>query len=189
VIDNQKNNTMQFVFWKRATILAMSIFFSLGAFSQGEMLTKGETINYINRVVKRAVGYNAVWIGCGPGKLAEISRASFEASGDDVVYTMDSKAYDKDRCMASSKSYKYVFSPVYIKTVTMKKVEGTSIAYAKISFTNKGLVRFTDKGEKFWSEDVSMYFVLAEPKNFESLKKALFHLKDLASAEEDPFGE
>lgn len=161
--------------------------FQLGN-SQDALLTKDETINYINRVLKRSVGHNAAWLGCEESKRGEIVTSSFTKEGENVVYHMESKAYDDGWCRSNAQSYKYYFNPAHIKEIKLVPIKGLSVAYVEITLIKSDLLRFYSNGQKSNRNKITMYLLVPDNKTFETFKKALNHLKDLVNAEEDPFG-
>ena len=169
--------------------LLLLFFLSFQSFSQGEMLTKGETISYIDKVVKRAIGHSPVWIMSSDDARAEITSAGFSASGENVSYTYRTKDYNDGYCRASGSYTTYTFHPAHIKNITMKKINKSSVVYVIVKMRAKDMVTIQSDSRKYFSDEMSFYLFMPETKNFDSFKKALLHLKDLASAEDDPFGE
>lgn len=179
---------------KRMLTVPLCLFFicccaTIQGSAQGQTLTKGETISYINKMVKRAIGHNALWIMCSEYELGEIASSSFSENGETVTYSVSSYAYKKGLCSAPAYNYTYEFNPAYIKSITQTPIKNTSVVRVKINMKSKDLIKVTSNSGKGFTDKMDIFLFLAEPKNFDSFRKALLHLKDLVSAEEDPFGD
>jgi hypothetical protein len=177
---------------KKIVALVSVILYTTAPFAQGKaMLTKDETINYINRTLQKAKGYKCLHVGClkNEGSILDVSFITF---GDDKVkyqYTQD-EAKRPCYCCWDSYTTSYTFSPTHIATIELDaKYNDPPIYYCNIKFIRKGLVQTAWKDYKSTSDELKIYFLMAENGDFTKLKKAFEHLRDLCKAEDDPFGQ
>lgn len=164
------------------------------------LLTKGETFSYLNRVLQKVKGYKCINTGFGT-MTNSITNISFnEESGEAVFsYTVDSyyAAGPGDCSRGCGEGYSIInkFSPLYITNITLSKNYGKDpVYYCFIQFTKGNLVKQTiirKSNEKVVQtrDEAGLYFFMGDNTDFEKLKKALFHLRDLYKAEDDPFGK
>lgn len=182
---------------KRQLLSFILVLCTVSVFSQNAEMTKQETINYIDRMLGKTVGleYNdgsvvdrISFSAASSGRL----RFSYTASGENTYAynAFDSPSWGSfNQCRDRS----YEFDPLYVKSISLKSYGHRSVRYCTISFVKKELVREKISGGPSCREglvnEVLLFFVMVEQKDFEKLKKALEHLVALYKAEDDPFGE
>lgn len=189
------------------------VFFSLNlvtASSQDKAsLTKGETINYINKKVKECIGHFRTPVGFN--SPVYYYDAKFKEDGDNVTLEIESSNYSerKSECDYWVRSTWQTFNPGKIVSITDETINAKDpigIIILKLNSTtgiSKNYVqwyrtKYTDgtcknfgngDGTKTQSiKEVGLIFQHADPENFNKLKKALGYLRDLYKAEDDPFG-
>lgn len=182
---------------KRQLLTFILALCAVSAFSQNAELTKQETINYIDKLLQKTIGleYNdgstvddISFEATSSGRL----RFSYKASGENR-YTYN--AYDSPSWGSYTQcAYRsYEFDPLYVKSISLKSYGHRTVRYCSISFVKKELVREKISGGPSCREqlvnEVLLFFIMVEQKDFEKLKKALEHLVSLYKAEDDPFGE
>ena len=181
------------------TIVMLS--FAINSFSQEkEMLTKGETISYLNKVFQKVKGYKCINTGHGYGTASWNSISFIEEEGLGVTLKrITDEQILPDGCGQAGKPCWYsetrttTFNPAYITGLELSSWDKEAPVYfANIKFVKNGLVqetsRTTGPARTYKTDDVRLYFIMADKEDFERLKKAIFHLRDLCKAEEDPFG-
>lgn len=178
------------------TLLLLS--FSFCSIAQDATLTKGETINYINKLLQKTVG-----LEYKDGSTVESIALTETTKGLKFSYTASGlnkwayNAYDSpswgsyDKCPDRS----YEFDPIYVKDITLKSYGYKNIHYLNLSFIKKELVKEKISGgsEPYLGRnqmvnDVLFFFMMAEQNDFTKFKKAFQHLIALYKAEDDPFG-
>lgn len=177
--------------------LAVVFLFVPAASAQDAMLTKEETVNYLNKKLQETDGrpayikqngktYNRIHLGL-----------SFKLVGEKVEFRGKSKSehLDADTTINNTCS----FNPAYIKDVRVGNVDGyppvkgSPVLVAVITLSgNLARCRMTDYRGRLIDEGdygvVRLPFLDAAPGNRTRMEKAIRHLSDLAKAEEDPFG-
>jgi len=163
---------------------------SFNSYSQDVTLTKGETIQYLDKIVKQTVGQTFKtsygFLG-NSGTIGEVKEAYIKetSTGIEVFYEIKG-SFIWQR--------KLKFHPKYIKTIINHKnnlsstVNGVDITLIGNLCNYEYYAR--DYGGVVGSGTVaqlSIIFLQEDPKNFERLKKALLHLQALYKAEDDPF--
>lgn len=185
---------------KRTLLFYLLALSNLSVIAQGNaMLTKQETINYINNLLKKTIGleYNDASVVENISLVSTSSGLcfSYTASGESAFAY---NAYEKPSWGAYPKCSKrsYEFDPNHVKDVTLKSYGHGSIHYCVISFIKKELVKEKIEGcpEEYYGRkqmvnEVLLFFIMVEQKDYDKLKKALQHLVSLYKAEDDPFGE
>lgn len=182
---------------KQVFFAALFVLVGFSSMGQDITLTKGETINYINKQLQKTVGleYNdgSTIESITFTETARGLRFSYLASGSNK-YAYN--AYEKPswggyvKCPDRS----YEFDPIYVKDITLKSYGHKNIRYLNLSFIKKELVKEKISGcqEVYYGRnqmvnDVLIFFLMAEEKDFDKLKKAFQHLIALYKAEDDPF--
>ena len=183
---------------KKSLFTFLLILYAFSCIAQDITLTKGETINYINKLLQKTVGLE-YHRGSTVDRIAltETStglRFSYTASG---VSKFAFNAYNEhswggyDKCPERS----YEFDPIYVKDIVLKSYGHNNIRYLVLSFVKKDLVKEKISGctEVYYGRnqtvnDVLFFFLMAQQSDFDKFKKAFQHLIALYKAEDDPFG-
>jgi len=154
---------------------------SVSAIAQKEMLTKEETVNYLNKKLQEVDGRELKRSG-GTFRYSELS---IQIKGDYVELRYTEKFAGGSPCYNT-----YVFNPAHISKlipihdkIAESAVKGIRIDFlAKTARSSICVAVLSDANQVF-----SPYFS-ALPENRLRIERALLHLRDLAKAEEEPFG-
>ena len=170
---------------KQYLFLLIAVLFAtagLGS-AQDTMLTKEETVNYVNKKLQELEGRDMSW----DNGFVRYSALSFKIKGDNVElkYTQSSSSGDP-------RYTTYLFNPAHISA--FDTIHGPRTGSAVRTFS----VKFPTKTSR-WAQgpsyapftdvdSVQMPYFDALPGNRKRIEKALMHLRDLYKAEDDPFG-
>jgi hypothetical protein len=172
-------------------------------------LTKEETIRYIDKKVKETVG---LWYFSPTAKqrlFVEDSSIVLNSDGSVRVFQRRSDQTE-DNCKQTLDDA-ITFDPATISSIEFDPVDSSSRGAINIKLTGKsGRVEATNRAPTLRNRETGrcynyvwersswdgtttdspwIPFLKSDPTNFEKLKKALLHLRDLAKAEDDPFSD
>jgi hypothetical protein len=176
---------------KNLLLLPLVLLSFVSVFSQQEMLTKQETVNYLNKKVKEAEG---VAEKTTTSKfIRRYTNLSVQLKGGDVVLEYTSRLWREDGTPSASgpTRYTYSFNPAYIKdfVVDSDAAPGSQVKRLTVAFSAATVRKKLDYTQL--EPDNTLYylpFFASVPENESRIRKALLHLRDLAKAEDDPFG-
>lgn len=220
---------------KKQLLICLLAFYSISSFAQDRaMLTKEETINYINKKLNEIVGHYRTVKGTGNvnHKFYFLDTQSVSLSGSDVKIDMHRsnfprKQYGKEKWISGMGSIYYYpcdylndtyilkFNPAHIKDIEIgpnyvsgepvgviritligKTATQTKYTYHNIKYTETSEGRFCHNyGENeslrqnLTVSEIYMTYLQSDTTNFNKLRKAFEHLRDLCKAEDDPFGD
>lgn len=169
---------------------AVITFLSVPASAQKEMLTKEETVNYLNKKLQEADGRDLLRSDSPPYRYSDIS---FKISGDNVVVKYNGTLQGRSVCIST-----FVFNPGHISRIAVSqheydKTTESPVKVIHIQFPSKTGRHSSCLTGALQSDFIDVdhaafpYFAAAQD-NFSRIEKALLHLRDLAKAEDDPFG-
>lgn len=192
---------------KIITILAVCVSIAT-SFAQGATLTKEETVNYINKKLAECDGHKKTVADGSRTPTIKSLRISLSDAGL-VTGTMEREDMNKAADCPRYKLYNYYkFNLLHITSIELDKNynENEAVGTIKINLLPRtGHVTMTteaysrvlvgrctdwkefDRKEETVSQ-VYIYYLKGDPTNFNKIKKALEYLRDLAKAEDDPFG-
>lgn len=188
--------------------IAVIAFLSVSASAQKEMLTKQETINYIDKKIKESEG---LWYYSPSFKKNLVQETiTFSGNGDGTVKIDSTRSTKMEANCKESTSVTFRFKPETIASVELESPDTSSRGTIIIKLIGK-TARVTtnlygpaqinsetgeclnyrsrtgsDSGSTV--DNVWVSFLITDPTNFDKLRKAFMHLRDLAKAEDDPFG-
>ena len=165
-------------------MVAAMAFLCVSASAQKEMLTKEETVNYLNKKLKEADGRDLI---TKDGQKRRYSGLYFQIKGDELELK-----YTETFGTVTVDYTTYVFNPGHISgIVPLGGYQADSpVKRLRITFPTKtprhACCRY---GATLTDIDkVDFPYFASLPDNRLRIEKALLHLKDLAKAEEEPFG-
>lgn len=168
----------------RLLLLAVLIAVScVSAAAQKEMLTKEETVNYLNKKLQEVDGRDLLRSDNLPYRYSDVS---FKISGDNVVLKYNGTLQGRTWCTSTC-----IFNPGHIARLAVYDSSAESpVKVIQIQFPAKtGRHSSCLSGAGLVDVDhAALPFFGTMPDNFSRIEKALLHLRDLAKAEEDPFG-
>lgn len=161
------------------------------------MLTKEETVNYLNKKLQEADGRYAYIKGRSRVTNLVYRRLSLRLVDAKLEFRRTTRYEHLDA--NTSVNSTCTFDPAHIKDVTIGNefgfppVEGSPVLVAMITLSgNLARCRDDQPGQKMSLEGdygvVRLPFLDAAPGNRTRMEKAIKHLRDLAKAEDDPFG-
>jgi hypothetical protein len=167
---------------KKYLFLFLIALFTASVTAQDAMLTKEETVNYINKKLQELEGRDMSWAN-GSVRFSDLS---FRLKKDDVELKFTETSTSGPRYTT------YVFNPGHISS--FDTIHGPQTGSAVRAFS----VKFPTKTGR-WAQGslyapfrdvdyVQMPYFDAIPGNRKRLEKALLHLRDLYRAEDEPFG-
>lgn len=178
------NNMMKLIAWVCAASLLC-----VAASAQDTMLTKDETINYLDRKLREVEGRTVVYSGGSRLRYADVSLKK-QGEGLELRYT---EYLHHPGGQRESFRRGFRFNPLYLEHFFKPRdaTPESAIALMSVRFRSKTVGRLTSGGE--WEyppgmHHVEFFFLAAAPENATRIKKALEHLQMLAKAEDDPFG-
>ena len=144
-----------------------------------EAKNNGEDLGYNTTTYSSYKSYNSVYT-FDPRLISSITETS-PTSGSIKWLTIKLK----------SKSGTYIYWNEYYASRQNKKWAGFGYGDGGGNYTYSTFyVKDNNKDDKIESRDtIVLYFLGSDTTNFNKLKKAFEHLRDLCSAEDDPFGE
>jgi len=170
---------------KKLYLIASLLLVSYCSIAQTPLLTKGETISYLDKKFKESIGHELINSNGNIGKitLAEVKESS---KGITIVYEYNYKS-----------KYTYEFNPRLISSISeLTHISGSSLnelsinlsgavcVFTKSIMNSSGYRDNTTTSASF----AKIIFLKADSSNFGKISKALNHLRDLLKAEDDPFG-
>jgi hypothetical protein len=170
------------------TILVFSLLVTASTFAQDAMPTKEETVNYINKKLQETVGFeHIIYIsGFGRDVRTKIKAHGISLANGSLQYSRSTLLDDGSTNCEES----FTFSPRLIEHITVRGPEKGSVGTVEGKLGSK-VGRYRSSCPKHYevaTDWFALYFLAAEKADGEKIKKALFHLRDLAKAEDDPFG-
>jgi hypothetical protein len=181
-------------------LLSFTLLFAVSSCAQDAMPTKEETVNYINKRLQEMV--DKEYEVSEKGTLLFKSRytsISFVLKGDnaELEYSSESRSQRLGNTRVSKDTW--VFNPTYISadsgavSVKTDSLVLSTGGYLTIKLEDKVVRRqsYSSYDGKVDKEVTNVVFVPFDPKipdHGKRLIKALLHLRDLAKAEDDPFG-
>lgn len=166
---------------KKILLILMVLVFAVSALAQKEMLTKEETVNYLNKKLQEVDGRSMSW----PNAFSRYSNLSFRIKGDNVELK-----YVETFQNGTTRQTNYEFNPGHIsKFETIHGPQsGSAVRSFRVKFISK-TGRFSDTSTALKDVDYAdfPYFAALTDARVR-MQKALLHLRDLAKAEEEPFG-
>lgn len=202
---------------KKQLLVCLLVLYSLPSFAQDKaMLTKEETINYINKKSNECEEHTRTIIGTGGiAYTMHYWDLQVSLSNDKVVLYSKSSNYsnsstgDKNCSDYFTRVTTQTFNPAHIVSITdgatnkneplgsviIKLVSKTGVANQQVhKYTwnngNGTCSRWGSVGDDTYSvNEIGLGFLQSDPTNFNKIKKALEHLKALYKAEDDPFGD
>lgn len=192
----------------KKTITILAVCFSIAtSFAQNATLTKEETVNYINKKLAECTSYKKT-TSDGVTLTIEYERISLSDANLITKSTKRSRMVNGNDC-PRNELYNYdKFNVVHIVGIELDKnyddseaigtikikllpktghLTWTSEAYTRVLMGRCTDWKEVDRQEMTVSE-IRMYYLKGDPTNFNKIKKALEYLRDLAKAEDDPFG-
>jgi hypothetical protein len=171
---------------KTRLLLMAAIIAVLGfsASAQKEMLTKEETVNYLSKKLQEIDGRNLITKG---GQTRKYSSLSLRIIGDNLELK-HTETYGTVTVDYTT----YVFNPAHISSIVILGgyQDGSPVRRLRIMFPSKtarhACCGYTTSLSDTDKVDFPYFASLAD--NRSRIEKALLHLRDLAKAEEEPFG-
>lgn len=212
---------------KKQTLFYFLIFISFSALAQsGPMLTKQETINYLDKKAKEVIGhYRTIERSDNNGNFTlYYDKNSVLLDGDNLTLKMSRRnkkegaiGYSYYPCDYFEQTHENIFNPAHILKIEKASniIGGEPIGAIKITLkANTGKWNFyiftpikevTNINHEHFSKcydlneylpgrvkestkEVYLTYLQADDSNFDKIRKALEHLRDLYNAEDDPFG-
>ena len=169
---------------KKYLFLLIIALFAMGVHAQDTMLTKEETINYLNKKLQEVDGR----ITIEPTKTHQFSYLSIRARGSDLELKHIDTRVGGQAC-----SVVQVFNPrdIFRLSVSELATKESPVRLLKIEFAKKlasSEIRCAGEHVLKDVDRVHMPFFDTLTGNRQRFEKALMHLRDLARAEDDPFG-
>ena len=187
---------------------------SIASFAQEKAaLTKEETVNYLNKKLKECIGhYRQTPVTGEDDRIFYYHNVSFTLSGSTLKLYMKYSNYKEGtgtkECDYFLIDWTVEFNPIHITQITEKSnTKNSPVGGIDVKFISKIAVEESDyyqrnvnndngrcfglalAKETHYSVDTTdLGFLQADPSNFNKIKKALEHLRDLSKAEDDPFG-
>lgn len=170
---------------KKLYLIASLLLVSYCSVAQTPTLTKGETISYLDKKIKEAIGHSYSNVNGYVGKVVE-AHVKESAKGISIMYYFDYK-----------NKYTYDFNPRLITGIAdYSYTAGSPLNEIQIKFGGTICILSTVKpGTNGYnvsdSRSVSyanMIYLKADSTTLNKIIKALEHLRDLLKAEDDPFG-
>lgn len=189
---------------KKLLFYCLVTLFSRTLFGQDKaMLTKEETVNYINKKIKEAVS-----LPCGECYSGAVYTQNNISLSDSKIEIAKEISYSPGDC---GRSYHRIstevlkFNPVHITDIKDGPSSKGAVGYLIVSVIPQTSAVNSYDGHcspkptnfTYWEEtrknsqptELFIYYLKSDPANFSKLKKAFEHLKSLSKAEDDPFGE
>jgi hypothetical protein len=173
---------------KARTLVFLTLVLAVSSFAQDAMPTKEETVNYINKKLQDVVGKEEKL-----GKVAtKFTAFSFALKSGKIEFDTYKEITYEGRTRNERESQ--VFNPAYMiagdaAVYDCGAVVGESIC---LKFSDKLVKITTTSGSTTYASEaydaVIIPLDLKIPELKSRLMKALRHLRDLAKAEDDPFG-
>ena len=167
----------------KTILLIFAVLLSAGAaFPQKEMLTKEETVNYLNKKLQEVDGRDMI----RPDYTFRYSDVSFRIKGDYLELKYTETVQGRPPCYNT-----YVFNPGHVSGIVPihEKTKESPVRGLRLTFPTK-TARSSICPATVLSDVDKVYFpyFAALPDNRQRIEKAILHLRDLAKAEEEPFG-
>jgi hypothetical protein len=194
---------------KLILLLAFAVLSAASSFAQDAMPTKEETVNYLNKKSQEIVDHYHTYIdGIDWGRV-QYSKISFSLKGDKVELKYEGKGSripnDCTLPLRSEIVGSYQFNPAHLSRIVTIKAQKPNepIQMLRLYFSAKtvrssgyaagsdgcGGSSYSNQDRLVTSRDALEFpFFANDPTNLSKIQKALLHLRDLAKAEDDPFG-
>ncbi len=170
---------MKTYFTKMALFIAL-LFITANSFSQNPTLTKGETISYINKILKEAVGKTFLW----NGETYTYTRVSLSSEDESTLILIIEMNDD------IIPARKYSFTP---KDITLKEGSKASDTVGQFTLSAKNSIYYyKDSKGSVSSWGVSSFEVpysKDNAENFNRIEKAFKYLGTISKEVNDPFGK
>jgi hypothetical protein len=180
---------------KKKLLLGVLLICSIASFAQDKAsLTKEETVRYLDKKFKEIISSR-------DGKVYTDASCSLEGSKLKIFIELKFVYKGEDASIARST---ITIDPSKIERI-QNGTEGTEINMLIINVTSNTskLVLFETASDpqpsnfNYWNKKttttvpskIEIPYLKYDGTNFDKIKKALEHLKDLCKAEDDPFGE
>lgn len=177
--------------FKRTIFLLFSLIaLSLSSVAQDAMLTKEETVNYLRKKISEVEGRTRVFEYDGRSYSHTYRNVAIELKGSNIEMTVTVSFLLRSDPTEKYSTEKFVFNPAYISRLDIEKPKREEgIGTVNVRFDKKLVTWTFSDGRKPQDSAVAFFpYYATIPGNDERIKKALLHLRDLAKAEEDPFG-
>ncbi|NCT94120.1 MAG: hypothetical protein GXC72_06835 [Chitinophagaceae bacterium] len=157
--------------------------------AQNAMLTKEETINYLNKKTLESIGHK---YSSDKGYIGEVTKAEVVKDDKGVKIRFVLKFSS-----GTSGWFSFAFNPMHIKAVRpYTNASSSSINEASIDMIGNTCLYSYGSGEYYGysitetksTNYANFMYLRADAENIEKIKKALTHLQTLLKAEDDPFG-
>jgi hypothetical protein len=194
---------------KKYLFLCLIALFTTSAMAQDAMPTKEETVNYLNKKSQEILDHYHTYIdGIDWGRV-QYSKISFSLKGDKVELKYEgSGSKDEKDCNTPLRSEivgSYQFNPAHLSRMLVVRAEKPNepVRRLRVYFSAKtvrssgyavgrngcGGSSYSNPDRLVSSRDeLELPFFANDPTNLAKIQKALLHLRDLAKAEDDPFG-
>lgn len=195
---------------KKLNIIFLIILLPIFSFAQDKAtLTKNETINYLNKKMKENIGHYKTPKG-GTFKVYFLD-SSFGTENDLVELSSYRSNYTSKNYNCDYYQYKNFdrFNPAHIISIeSVETVKSEPLGIIKVILVSKTGIQtllsyayqnrendgscfnLEENSNKEYSvQEVNFPFLKGDPTNFNKIKKALEHLRNLYKNEDDPFGE
>jgi hypothetical protein len=198
-IESMRSRTLSCI-----TFLIVAFLFATPSSAQDAMLTKEETVNYLNKKAQEVDGRDKTfWDGREVYK-----NISLKLVKSLVELSWETERVHKNGCEKGFRKVKYIFDPAHLlldagnrptaiysskedivyefefkfRPKTVRRYDYATSLDCRGYRGSSGYDRFTDVSH------VSIPFFAATPENRTKMERAMSHLRDLAKAEDDPFG-
>ena len=158
----------------KLSIITAMFFMTLSAFSQNPTLTKRETISYLNKKFKEAIGKSFYHAGA-VNTYTNVTLAEEDENTIIVTIEVDNAAYNK----------KYSFVP---KKLSVKESKHESDSAGELFLFSENAFEIFKNGERTDSIFIMIPFSKDDPENIKKIEKALKYLESISKEVKDPFG-
>jgi hypothetical protein len=164
------------------SLMALLFVSTLAASGQDAMPTKEETVRFLDRKIKEGTGR----VGGETFGDEKYRDLAVWMKGDELTIT-----YSADR-PGSRTTWTNTFNPKYIEKVSVIGVRGkNALGLVLIQFAKpvvRSVFMLNGKSDEKDTTGAGFLYFAADEGNGEKVKKALLHLRDLAKAEDELFG-
>ena len=163
------------------SIIIALLFITTNSFSQNPTLTKGETISYINKKLKEAIGKSLRWNG-DTYTYTNVSLTAEDENTLTIIIEMDNDEMIPAR--------KYSFTP---KDITLDERSNASDTAGQFTLSAKNSKEYFKDRKGITSNWGVSSFVVPYSKdnseNFNKIEKAFKYLESISKEVKDPFGK
>ena len=171
---------MKTYFTKMSIIIAL-LFITTNSFSQNPTLTKGETISYINKKLKEAIGKSLRWNG-DTYTYTNVSLTAEDENTLTIIIEMDN-----DEMIPAKK---YSFTP---KDISLYEISNASDTAGQFTLYAKNSIdHFKDRKGRLSdisTQSFEVPYSKDNPENFNKIEKAFKYLESISKEVKDPFGK